>query len=149
LVELNCSFLLYYGIGVYEMKKIVFSLLLALSTTIFVGCSGDTAPTPSQTTSSSIVSTISVTVTLSVDGKQKDSKKLTVTEGEDLLTAIKSSFSIEETDGFITSIDGNTQDEAAGKYWLFTVNGEMSPVGAKEVVLKQGDKIVFTLDKIS
>lgn len=130
------------------MKKIVFSLLLALSTTIFVGCSGDAAPTPSPT-SSSIVSTISVTVTLSVDGKQKDSKKLTVTEGEDLLTAIKSSFSIEETDGFITSIDGDTQDEAAGKYWLFTVNGEMSPVGAKEVVLKQGDKIVFTLDKIS
>ncbi len=37
---------------------------------------------------------------------------------------------------------------AENKYWLFDVNGTMSPVGAKEVILKAGDVIDWKLNKL-
>ena len=43
----------------------------------------------------------------------------------------------------ITSIDGHSQDEAKGLYWMYKINGEMAPKGAAETTVKKGDKIEF------
>ena len=38
----------------------------------------------------------------------------------------------------ITSIDGHSQDEAKGLYWMYKINGEMAPKGAAETTVKKG-----------
>lgn len=53
-----------------------------------------------------------------------------------------------ETDfdgGFITSIDGVAPKDGEQKSWMFTVNGEMPTVGAKEFKLSPGDEVTFDL----
>ena len=50
-----------------------------------------------------------------------------------LLDVMKAQLKIVEKDGFISSINGVEQVPAENKYWLFDVNGTMSPVGAKAV----------------
>ncbi|KAF1295566.1 hypothetical protein BAU15_03205 [Enterococcus sp. JM4C] len=136
------------------MKKIILGLLVIFSTTTLAGCTTNSTQTTASSTkettaiSSSQEKQVTVNVILTVAGEEKKSETLTANEGANLLDTLKSNFTIEETDGFITSIDGDAQDEAAGKYWLFTINDEMSQVGAAEVILKEGDTIHFTLDKI-
>ena len=73
---------------------------------------------------------------------------LTFKEGDNLLDVMKAQLKIVEKDGFISSINGVEQVPAENKYWLFDVNGTMSPVGAKEVILKAGDVIDWKLNKL-
>ena len=61
---------------------------------------------------------------------------------------MKAQLKIVEKDGFISSINGVEQVPAENKYWLFDVNGTMSPVGAKEVILNAGDVIDWKLNKL-
>ena len=56
---------------------------------------------------------------------------------------LKANYKIEEKNGMITSIDGHSQDEAKGLYWMYKINGEMAPKGAAETTVKKGDKIEF------
>lgn len=72
-------------------------------------------------------------------------KKITIIKDQTLLDALKENFKIEEKSGFITSIDGKTQDQAANKYWLFDVNGKMAEKGAADIHLKKGDTVAFYL----
>ena len=72
----------------------------------------------------------------------------TFKEGDNLLDVMKAQLKIVEKDGFISSINGVEQVPSEQKYWLFDVNGQMSPVGAKEVILKAGDVIDWKLNKL-
>lgn len=47
----------------------------------------------------------------------------------------------------ITSIDGQAQDDKNNKYWVFTINDEQVNSGAKDVVLQEGDRVVFKLEQ--
>ena len=62
-----------------------------------------------------------------------------------LFDAMSENFDIKDDNGFITSIDGKEQDKAANKYWTFTINDEQVNVGAKDVTVADGDKIIFKL----
>lgn len=90
-------------------------------------------------------------VTLSV--KDGNAELLQVTQplqgDTTVMELLKAHAQIEADDGFITSIDGHTQDEKAKKYWTYTVNGQMAQVGAQDYTLKAGDQVTFTLDKLS
>lgn len=46
---------------------------------------------------------------------------------------------------YITEICGKAEDPAEGKYWVFTVNGEMAMVGASDFYPEAGDEVVFDL----
>ena len=59
------------------------------------------------------------------------------------MKVLKANYKIEEKNGMITSIDGHSQDEAKGLYWMYKINGEMAPKGAAETTVKKGDKIEF------
>ena len=48
--------------------------------------------------------------------------------------------------GFVTSINGISQDEAANKYWIYYINGEYAPVGASEYIVQDGDEILWKLE---
>ncbi len=62
----------------------------------------------------------------------------------DLMTACGVPF--EEEGGFVTSINGVSQDASAGLYWLYYINGEFAQVGAAEYIVQEGDEITWKLE---
>ena len=62
----------------------------------------------------------------------------------DLMTACNIPF--EEQGGFVTSINGISQDTDAGKYWIYYINGEYASVGAADYIVMDGDEITWKLE---
>ncbi len=75
-------------------------------------------------------------------------KKWSFKKGDDLLTILKQNFEVEEDDGFITSLEGHSQDEKNQTYWMFTVDGKSATTGAKEIELNDGQSVIFNLSKL-
>lgn len=65
---------------------------------------------------------------------------------EDLMKACGVPFE-KEPSGFITSINGISQDPAEGLYWIYYVNGVMGNVGASQYVIQEGDVITWKMEK--
>ncbi|WP_122647165.1 DUF4430 domain-containing protein [Enterococcus mediterraneensis] len=128
------------------MKKIITASLLVISTLVIGGCSTPATDTAASTTTEKTTQQ-TVTITLKEDKQQIDSKKIEVKEKANLFDTMKENFTIKDEDGFITSIEGHEQDPKENKYWTYTINGEPAMKGAKETILKQGDKVVFELEK--
>lgn len=88
------------------------------------------------------------TIILQEDGKEITKEVVSFEPGAVVFDVMDEHFEIVHQDGFITSIDGMTQDEAANKYWLYDINGEMALKGAKEIALQAGDEILFKLEEM-
>ncbi len=157
------------------MKKIL-SLLIALM--FLGGCATDTAvedatgttdttvqettqeetpdteesaePGASESGTDSAAETIEVSTTFEINGETEDELTGTyeVEAGTTLLDFMKDEFEVEESDGFIESINGYSQDPEANVYWLYEINSEMVSVGAAEYVLEAGDNISWTLNPL-
>lgn len=138
------------------MKKQINLLAISvLSMFLLVGCGNDesTAQTesatsvPESTVSSVQKETVTVNISVQEDGEliPETVKELEINEGSTLLDIMEKNYKIEETDTFINSIEGISQDEAEGKYWLFDVNGEAAPVGAADTILEADDEVVWNL----
>ena len=116
--------------------------------------SGCTTPaneaTLTTTTTQESVSPVEQTATiiLQEDGKEITKEVVSFEPGAVVFDVMDEHFEIVHQDGFITSIDGMTQDEAANKYWLYDINGEMALKGAKEIALQAGDEILFKLEEM-
>ena len=126
-------------------------LLLLASTLVLVGCgqttqTEETASTPVESSEQAVLAEVTVSVT--VDGEEIDEGEqvLEVEEGAILLDVMKEHYELEEADGFISAINGYEQDEEAGKYWLFDLNGEMAEVGAAELELSDDDLVEWKLE---
>lgn len=131
-------------------------LLLFAASSVLAAC-GQEAPQDGNAerlseSSSAVASqageeTVAVTIRVSVEGEEVEGGNLAteVEEGALLLDVMKENFEVEESDLFITSINGVAQDTEAGKYWLFDVNGEMAMVGAHQYELQEGDLIEWNL----
>lgn len=100
------------------------------------------------TTTTSEAQKLLVTIEIKEDGKQLVEKNIQVPVGTSVFDALKDSFEIKDDKGFITAIDGKSQDETAGKYWMYTVNGAEATVGAKDYVLNDKDTVVFELSSM-
>lgn len=124
------------------MKKIYKLWVLPLLLLVLVGCSQTTIS--HKTTSSSSTEAVKTTAKLIVKKDEKVlEKNVTFKKGESVLDLLKSTYTIEDKDGFITSIDGLKQDKSANKYWMFKINDEVASKGAKDITVKNGDKIEF------
>ena len=89
---------------------------------------------------------VEVRIEIMADDKEVvPAKTIMVTEGSILLDVMKDNYDIEEDKGFITTIEGQSQDPDANKWWLFNLNDEMAQVGAGELELQAGDKISWDL----
>ncbi|HRF51514.1 MAG TPA: DUF4430 domain-containing protein, partial [Trichococcus flocculiformis] len=116
--------------------------------------SASVAESSSVAISSEVAETVSVSISLTDGGTviAGSEKTIEVEAGANLLAVMKENYTIEEADGFITAIDGQTQVEQTAdtkaKYWLFDVNGEPSMVGAADVALQEGDVIVWNLTEM-
>lgn len=73
-------------------------------------------------------------------------KELNFKTGEKLGAVMEENMEVVKDDsGFITAIDGISQNPEENKWWTYTANGEMVNVGAYDYDIKPGDRIVFTL----
>lgn len=132
------------------MKKIIGILTTTLLLTACGQAPANTNPTTTSVETTTAVQTTRVTLNITKDGQAIEGSPFTLTfkEGDNLLDVMKAQLKIVEKDGFISSINGVEQVPSEQKYWLFDVNGQMSPVGAKEVLLKAGDVIDWKLNKL-
>lgn len=139
------------------MKKII-SLFIAL---IFLsGCATDTAvqedtadtavveETTQETTSDSEAENIEVSTIFEINGENEEAMSGTyeVEAGTTLLDFMKNEFEVEESDGFIESINGYAQNPEGDLYWLYEINGEFSTVGAADYILEEDDNVSWTLN---
>ncbi|MBM7636355.1 DUF4430 domain-containing protein [Streptococcus saliviloxodontae] len=124
------------------MKKLRNLLVLSLSLFLLVACSNVTESQSKSSTSSSSQVKSSFTLTIEANNSKKE-ETLTFTSGQTVMDALKANHNVEEKDGFITAIDGVSQDESKGLYWMFEVNGEMAPKAANQIKLAKGDKVRF------
>ena len=130
------------------MKKIIYSLL-AMSVSVLMLTSCSTTNTPSTSNQKEEVKTSQkATITLPENGQNFLKKEVTFKKGETLLTILKQNFEVEENDGFITSLEGHSQDEKNQTYWMFTVDGKSATTGAKEIELNNGQSVIFNLSKL-
>lgn len=119
------------------MKKIS-QLLIALF--MLIGLSACSPKNDSNTTPSSKEQLVELIVKLD---NEEISEKVTFEDGETVMDVLKENYKVKENKGFITEIDGVSQDEAAGKYWMFDVNDKTAPKAANQIKLKDGDKVEF------
>ncbi|MGO4939325.1 DUF4430 domain-containing protein [Fundicoccus sp. Sow4_D5] len=91
---------------------------------------------------------VEVTVSVTEDGEliTDGEQVVEVEEGALLLDVMKEHYAITEDGGFISAINGVEQDEDAGKWWMFDVNGAMGETGAAETELQAGDLIEWKLE---
>ncbi len=97
---------------------------------------------------------ISFDVSVTLDGSDEIcNKELSVKEGTTLIDAISNGltedggvvYSDSQYGAYITEICGYSEDPDAGKYWMYTINGESAMVGASDYYPASGDEIVFDL----
>lgn len=133
-----------------SMKKMNLLFLTILGVLTISGCATNTPETKStssnESSTSQAIAQTTATIVMTVDGKEVENKEVSFNEGDVLYDVMTANFEIEDQDGFINSIDGQAQDESAGKYWMYDLNGEMALEGAKDLVLKSGDTVLFKLE---
>ncbi|EAH2637953.1 DUF4430 domain-containing protein [Listeria monocytogenes] len=134
-----------------KMNNLILSLLMAgiLMTGCGVSEIQDKTSSSEKQVESSIVQEESkevfAIVKVVVAGEEMNDVELAVDNGVILLDAMKENMKIEETDGFINSINGVEQSEKENKFWVYTVNDEQVTVGANEYELLDGDQVVWEL----
>lgn len=130
------------------MKKILTVLLAVLISVGLLGCNAQQELKEDQgQESAQEVVQISV---LNADGETLMYKDVSISPGETLLTVMDREFEIvDQGGGFITAINEVEVDEENNLWLIFEVNGEPSPVGASDVVLEEGDEVVWILQDFS
>lgn len=110
------------------------------------GSPAEQAGEQEQVSESEQEETISITISENNQEEIVAEEEVPVEEGEILYDVMEENFDIEATEGgFITSIEGVSQNEEEGKYWMYYVNGEMAEVGAQDYELEPGDEVTFDL----
>lgn len=136
--------------------KLKLGLVIAASLAL-VACSDTNQPAGNESSSvassemtatSPAVETVAVSINVQEAGEDLPdaNKEIKAEAGETLLEAMEKNYDITEKEGFISAVEGHEQDDKAGKYWLYTVNGEQAAVGAADYILEDGDTIVWNLD---
>ena len=118
------------------MKKIFSYGLVILSLVLLVACSQNGAKSSSTTEAGKVRLIV----------KENDNtidEKVSFKKGDTVMDVLKNNYEVEESDGFITAIDGIKQDKDAGKYWMFDVNDKTAAKAANKIKVKDGDKIEF------
>ncbi len=59
------------------------------------------------------------------------------------MEVMEENYEVEQTEGFINSIEGIAGNEEEKMAWMYTINGEDAMVGANEYEVEDGDEIAF------
>ena len=130
------------------MKKLIKKASISFSVVLFslgtlTGCSSQS----SKKSTSSSKQNITVSYVLKENNKTFSSKKLQVKKNATVLQGLKKGWKVQESKGFVTSIDGKKQNTKKKTYWTYTVNKKWANA-ANKVKLHKNDKVVWTLGKV-
>ena len=128
------------------MKKILSYIVLALSLVTIVACGKREAAKLSRTSSQQSQSQGKVTLILKTE-KESKKKAVNIQKGDTVLDVLEEVYPVQENDGFITEIDGISQDKDKGIYWMFDVNGKLGEKAANQLKVENGDEIKFYQEK--
>ena len=123
-------------------KKVSTVITATILTFTLAGCSNN------KSTQTKKNNQISVTYTLKDNKKTLDSKTVKVNKKAKVLTGLQKAWKVKLTKGFITSIDGHSQNPKKKIYWTYTINGKWAQKGANQQVVNNKDKVKFTLAKV-
>lgn len=122
-----------------------YSVLVAmvLAAGILAGCG--TQESEETTASQEEVQEVTVQVQVSKDNGEEmiSEDEITVDEGTTLMEVMEENYEVDQTEGFINSIEGIEGNEEEKLAWMYTINDEEVSVGASEYEVKEGDDIVF------
>ena len=124
------------------MKKILSYIVLALSLVTLVACGKSEAAKLRRTSSQQSQSQGKVTLILKTE-KESKKKAVNIQKGDTVLDVLEEVYPVQENDGFITEIDGISQDKDKGIYWMFDVNGKLGEKAANHLKVENGDEIKF------
>ena len=128
------------------MKKILTYMVLALSLVTLVACGKSEAAKLTRTSSRQSQSQGKVTLILKTE-KESKKKSVNIQKGDTVLDVLGEVYPVQENDGFITEIDGISQDKDKGIYWMFDVNGKLGEKAANQLKVENGDEIKFYQEK--
>ncbi|REJ08963.1 DUF4430 domain-containing protein [Halobacillus trueperi] len=127
------------------MKKwntVLTALMLAVA--VLAGC-GAQEEKETSTTQEEQVQEVTVQVQLSKnDGEEMMAEdEITVEKGTTLMEVMEDNYEVEQSEGFINSIEGIAGNQEEKMAWMYTINGDEAMVGANEYEVEDGDEIVF------
>ncbi|WP_406944059.1 DUF4430 domain-containing protein [Halobacillus sp. SY10] len=127
------------------MKKwntLLTAMILAVG--MLAGC-GTQEGSETSATQEEQVQEVTVQVQLSKnDGEEMIAEdEITVEEGTTLMEVMEDNYEVEQSEGFINSIEGIAGNQEEKMAWMYTINGDEAMVGANEYEVKDGDEIVF------
>ena len=125
------------------MKKLLTYIFLALSLVTLAACGkNEAAKLTSSTNNHQSKVQGQVTLILKTD-KESKKKSVEIQKGDTVLDVLEEVYPVQENDGFITEIDGISQDKDKGIYWMFDVNGKLGEKAANQLKVEDGDEIKF------
>lgn len=125
------------------MKKLLTYIFLALSLVTLAACGkNEAAKLTSSTNNHQSKVQGQVTLILKTD-KESKKKSVEIQKGDTVLDVLEEIYPVQENDGFITEIDGISQDKDKGIYWMFDVNGKLGEKAANQLKVEDGDEIKF------
>ena len=125
-------------------NKLLFMFLIFSLSVFFVGCN----KTDKDIVTDSTTKDFSISIVVKDHDEELFNKEIEVVSGKILLSILNENLKIEEENGFITSIEGRSQNPEENIYWLYFINGEFAEVGANVYEVKENDKIEFNLNTI-
>lgn len=128
------------------MKKLLTYIFLALSLVTLAACGKNEAAKLTRTSSQQSQSQGKVTLILKTE-KESKKKAVNIQKGDTVLDVLEEVYPVQENDGFITEIDGISQDKDKGIYWMFDVNGKLGEKAANQLKVENGDEIKFYQEK--
>lgn len=91
-----------------------------------------------------------VTARLIIENEEICDYEATIPAGSTVVDLMKAcGVSFIDEGGFITTIQGVSQDEGTQTYWIYYVNGEMAAVGARDYIIQDGDEVTWRLESYS
>ncbi|MBF0787630.1 MULTISPECIES: DUF4430 domain-containing protein [unclassified Streptococcus] len=119
------------------MKKLVLSVLSIIAGIFLVACQPQTASKNEQT--------LTATLKITFPDNKVVEKTVSFEKDDSVMDILEEHHKIEEKDGLVTSIDDVDQKPEKNTYWMYDVNDELAPKGAKEMHLSDGDTVAFYL----
>ncbi|MBN9653119.1 DUF4430 domain-containing protein [Halobacillus sp. GSS1] len=127
------------------MKKwSTFFTAMILAVAVLAGCGTQEEKETSATQEEQVQEvTVQVQVSKNNGEEMMAEDELTVEEGTTLMEVMEENYEVEQSEGFINSIEGIAGNQEEKMAWMYTINGDEAMVGANEYEVEDGDEIVF------
>ncbi|MGR9049881.1 DUF4430 domain-containing protein [Halobacillus faecis] len=125
-----------------KWNTVLTAMILAVA--VLAGCGTQEEKETSATQEEQVQEvTVQVQVSKNNGEEMMAEDEITVEEGTTLMEVMEDNYEVEQSEGFINSIEGIAGNQEEKMAWMYTINGDEAMVGANEYEVEDGDEIVF------